>query len=209
MRVGIAGFGKMGSAMAARLADTKIDVIAWNRKPAAVKAAGFALAETPRTLAEECEIVLSSLFDETAVSAVYDGPNGLFAGGRGKLFIEMSTVSSDFQIALAWKASNAGAAFIECPVSGTTGPARSGQLIGLPGGDAADIERARPVLEKLCRRIEHIGPIGAGAIAKLAVNLPLLAFGNRSGKPWRSCAGLVRSPSGWSNYSATRPVRQL
>jgi 3-hydroxyisobutyrate dehydrogenase len=88
----------------------------------------------------------------------------------------MSTVRPETQQQLVSAVEKAGGAFIECPVSGTTGPARTGQLVGLAGGDVAHIERARPVLAQLCRRIEHIGPIGSGATAKLAINLPLLAF---------------------------------
>lgn len=65
---------------------------------------------------------------------------------------------------------------MECPVGGTIGPARSGQLLGLAGGETADVERARPVLEKLCRRIEQMGRIGAGASIKLAINLPPIVF---------------------------------
>jgi len=88
----------------------------------------------------------------------------------------MSTIRPETQQHLADAVAKGGGAFIECPVSGTTGPARSGQLVGLAGGAAADIDRARPVLAQLCRTIEHIGPVGAGATAKLAINLPLLAF---------------------------------
>ena len=65
---------------------------------------------------------------------------------------------------------------VECPVGGTTGPARAGELLGMAGGEAAAFERARPVLELMCRRVEHVGPHGAGAAMKLAVNLPLLVF---------------------------------
>jgi 3-hydroxyisobutyrate dehydrogenase len=65
---------------------------------------------------------------------------------------------------------------IECPVGGTIGPAKDGKLFGFVGGDASDVARARPLLEQMCRRIEHVGPIGAGASMKLAINLPLLVF---------------------------------
>jgi len=174
--LGLVGFGKMGSAMAARLVETGAQVIVWNRNINAPRDAGFAVAESPHRLAEQCETVISSLFDDQAVKAAYEGEDGLVAGADGKLFVEMSTVLPETQQHLAHAVAKAGGAFIECPVSGTTGPARSGQLIGLAGGELSDIERARPVLAPLCRKIEHIGPIGAGAIAKLAINLPLLAF---------------------------------
>ena len=166
----------MGSAMAARLSETPFDLLVWNRDLDSPKAAGFEVASTPRELASRCDIVLTSLFDTRAVKAVYGGPDGLIAGGAGKLFVEMSTVEPHTQVALAQEVMHGGGAFLECPVSGTTGPARSGQLVGLLGGSLVDVERARPVLSQLCRRLEYLGPVGSGAVAKLAINLPLLAF---------------------------------
>ena len=65
---------------------------------------------------------------------------------------------------------------IDCPVGGTVGPAREGKLFAFVGGSDAAIALARPLLEKLCRRIEHLGPVGSGALMKLAINLPLLVF---------------------------------
>src|SRR5690606_33362798 len=74
------------------------------------------------------------------------------------------------------------------------GPARSGQLLGLAGGEAADVERARPVLEKLCRRIEHMGPVGSGASAKLAINLPLIVFWQSFGEALALVRHLGKEP---------------
>ena len=81
-------------------------------------------------------------------------------------------------------------------MGGTTGPARSGQLLGLVGGEGAAVERARPVLEHLCRRMEHMGPAGAGASAKLAINLPLLVFWQSFGEAMALIRHLGRDP-GW------------
>src|SRR5258705_1809256 len=88
----------------------------------------------------------------------------------------MSSVRPETWRVLAARISEKGAAMIECPVGGTVGPARDGKLFGFVGGEASDVARARPLLEQLCRRIERVGPVGAGASMKLAVNLPLLAF---------------------------------
>ncbi len=74
------------------------------------------------------------------------------------------------------KVKKRGASFVECPVGGTIGPAREGKLFGFVGGEAADVARAKPLLLQLCRRVEHVGPIGAGASMKLAINLPLLVY---------------------------------
>jgi 3-hydroxyisobutyrate dehydrogenase len=83
-----------------------------------------------------------------------------------------------------------GAAFVECPVGGTIGPAKEGKLFGLVGGSDADVTRARPLLEQLCRRIEHVGPLGAGATLKLAVNLPLLVYWQALGESLTICKPL-------------------
>jgi 3-hydroxyisobutyrate dehydrogenase len=151
----------------------------WNRTTAKAQPlvqAGARLAATPAELARVSDVVVSFLTDAAAIDAAYDGPDGALAAGAGKLFIEMSTVRPETEVALAAKARARGAALVDCPVGGTVGPAREGKLFGFVGGEAADVERARPVLEKLCRRIEHVGPVGAGARMKLAINLPLLVY---------------------------------
>lgn len=195
MRIGIARMGKMGTAMAARLQETGEDVTVWNRSRSKAEATGLPVAETPRGLAERTDTVISMLFDAPALQAVYHGVDGLLASARGKLFIEMSTVRPETQQAVMAETRAAGGAFIECPVGGTTGPARSGQLLGLAGGEAADMERARPVLEKLCRRVEHMGPVGAGASAKLATNLPLLVFWQSFGEALALVRHLGKDPA--------------
>jgi 3-hydroxyisobutyrate dehydrogenase len=178
MRIGIAGTGKMGSQIALRLIEVGHSVVVWNRtadKTAPLVQAGAVVAASPADLARDVETVLTILTDARALHAVYDGPEGLIAGNlAGKLVIEMSTVQPADERALAAKIRAAGAAFVECPVGGTTGPARQGKLLGLAGGAAADIARAKPLLDQLCRRVATVGDVGAGAAMKLAINLPLL-----------------------------------
>ncbi len=176
MQVGIAGLGKMGAAMAARLVDQGFAVHVWNRTRSRAEASGLPIANTPKELAASCDVILTALFDADSFGPVFHGPDGLLQSAPGKLFIEMSTVRPEAQVALAAAVREAGGAHIECPVGGTTGPARAGTLLGLVGGEAAALERAQPVLGALCRRVEHVGPTGAGAAMKLAINLPLLVF---------------------------------
>jgi 3-hydroxyisobutyrate dehydrogenase len=173
MKIGIAGMGKMGAAIAARLASVGHDMMVWNRTPDKARASGLKVAETPAALAAGSEAVISILADAAAVDKVY-AP--MLAAARGKLFIEMSTVRPQSSQALAAKVREAGGAFVECPVGGTTGPAREGKLFGFVGGEAADVARAKPILDQMCRRVEHVGPVGAGASMKLAINLPLLVY---------------------------------
>jgi 3-hydroxyisobutyrate dehydrogenase len=108
---------------------------------------------------------------------VYGGPSGLLFGKvNGKLFIEMSTLPPQTETDLAGRVRAKGGAFVECPVGGTVGPARQGKLIGLMGAEDDDAARAKPILEQLCRRLEHVGPVGNGAVMKLAINLPLMVY---------------------------------
>ncbi|MFN2645558.1 MAG: NAD(P)-dependent oxidoreductase [Burkholderiales bacterium] len=173
MKIGVAGMGKMGAAIAGRLASVGHDVTVWNRTPEKARATGLKAAQAPADLAAASDAVISILADGPAVNSVY---TQMVPAMRGKLFIEMSTVRPEVPKALADKVRAAGGTFVECPVGGTTGPAKEGKLFGFVGGAAADVARARPVLEQLCRRVEHVGPIGAGARMKLAINLPLLVY---------------------------------
>ena len=178
MRVGVAGIGKMGAAIAARLIELGHEVAVWNRTPEKAKTvAGAKAVATPAELAQSCEAIISILTDAAALDAVYKGQSGLLSGEvAGKLFIEMSTVLPATEIALAEIARAKGATFVECPVGGSTGPARQGKLIGMVGASDADAARARPVLEQLCRRLEHAGPVGCGSVLKFVINLPLMVY---------------------------------
>jgi 3-hydroxyisobutyrate dehydrogenase len=180
MRVGVAGLGKMGAAIAARLMECGHEVIVWNRSADKAKPladAGAIVASSPADLAAQAEAIVTILTDAGAIDAVYRGASGLLSSDvTGKLFIEMSTVQPETEVALADLVRGKGAAFVECPVGGTTGPARQGKLFGFAGGSDADVARARPLLDQLCRRVEHVGEVGAGAGMKLAINLPLMIY---------------------------------
>ncbi len=198
MQIGIAGLGKMGAAIAARLIEVGHTVSVWNRsrdKAQPLAQAGASVAATPRALAQGCEVVITMLTDAAAIDAVYGGPSGLLAADvGGKLFIDMSTVQPATATALAEKVRGRGAAFVECPVGGTIGPARQGKLLGLMGAAPEDAARARPVMEQLCRRLEHCGPVGAGATMKLAVNLPLMISWQAFGEAFALCRAVGFEP---------------
>ena len=178
MQIGVAGLGAMGSAIAARLMEVGHQVTVWNRTATKVKPladAGAKVAADPAGVAAASEAVITILTDAAAIDAVYHAPAGLLSGDvKGKLFIEMSTVPPAVETTLAPKVRAKGAAFVECPVGGSTAPARQGKLLGLMGAQPADATRARPVLDQLCRKVEHCGAVGAGSSMKLAINLPLM-----------------------------------
>ena len=180
MKIGIAGTGKMGTAIAARLKFVGHDLLVWNRTEAKAQAAialGATWCPTARDLIQQSDIVICLLTNEQALDDVYFSSNGLLsAPAQGKLIIEMSTVSPDKQAVMAEKASKVGVKYLECPVGGSIGPAKEGKLIGFVGGSAEDLEIARPLLEQMCKRVEHVGNHGAGSMMKLAINLPLLVY---------------------------------
>ena len=180
MKIGIAGTGRMGAAMAQRLMSVGHEVTVWNRSQEKTKPlaeAGAKVAATPRDLGTRSELVISILTDAAAIAATYKGDAGLLAGDvRGRLFVEMSTVRPEVEEKLAQETSAKGAALVDCPVGGSTAPAREGKLLGFVGGEANDVARAKPILDQLCRRVEHVGSVGSGARMKLAINLPLLVY---------------------------------
>ena len=198
MKIGIAGTGKMGAAIAARLMGLGHELTVWNRTPGKTKdpaASGARIAASPAALASDAEIVITILTDAEAIHAVYGGPQGLLSGNvTGKFFIEMSTVRPEVEILLAARVKQKGGALIECPVSGTTGPAREGKLFGFAGGADAEVARVRPLLESMCRRVEHVGPVGSGARMKLAVNLPLFVYWQALGEALLICRSLNLEP---------------
>jgi 3-hydroxyisobutyrate dehydrogenase len=199
LKIGIAGLGRMGAAIASRLVARSHAVTVWNRtasKTEPLAAAGASVAATPQELARAADVIITMLTDAAAIDATYHGASGLLAGDvRGKLFIEMSTVRPEVEKALAAKVASKGAGLIECPVGGTVGPAKEGKLFGFVGGGAGDVERARPVLDDMCRRIEHVGPVGAGASVKLAINLPLLVYYQALGEALSLCRSVDVDPA--------------
>ena len=198
MKVGVCGTGRMGSSIAERLISVGHEVAVFNRDTAKTRPlveAGAKAFASPAELVEACDIVVAMLLNDAATEAVYRGPNGLLkARLAGKLVIDMSTIRPDTMISVGSAVTQLGAAFVECPVGGSKVPAREGKLFGLVGGSKADVDRAMPLLEQLCRRIEHVGPLGAGATLKLAVNLPLLVYWQALGEALTICKPINLPP---------------
>jgi 3-hydroxyisobutyrate dehydrogenase len=198
MKIGVCGTGRMGSSIAQRLMSVGHEVAIWNRSSPKTKPltdAGAQLVASPAELVESCEVVIVMLLNDHAIEAVYRGPDGILqARLAGKLVIDMSTVRPDTMKSSGSSVSQEGGSFVECPVGGSTGPAREGKLLGLVGGAKADVIRATPVLEQLCRRIEHVGELGSGSTMKLAVNLPLLVYWQALGEALTICKPLHLPP---------------
>ena len=194
MKIGVCGTGRMGSAIAQRLMSVGHEVSVWNRDQAKTRPlvdAGAKLSSSPAALVESCEAVVVMLLNDAASEAVYRGPGGVLqAGLGGKLIIDMSTLRPDTMQAIGAAVVQKGGAFVESPVGGSTAPAKEGKLFALVGGANADVAQALPILEQMCRRIEHVGALGAGATMKLAVNLPLLVYWQALGESLTICKPL-------------------
>jgi 3-hydroxyisobutyrate dehydrogenase len=194
MKIGVCGTGRMGSSIVQRLMSVGHEVGVWNRNSAKTKPlidGGAKLFASPAELVQGCDVVIVMLLNDAATEAVYRGSNGILKSNlAGKLVIDMSTVRPDTMKSIGTSVAQQGAAFVECPVGGSTGPAREGKLFGFVGGAKVDVIRAMPVLEQLCRRVEHIGELGSGATMKLAVNLPLLVYWQALGEALTICKPL-------------------
>ncbi len=172
-RVGFAGLGTMGAAMAANLARAGAPLTVWNRTPgraAAVLQLGAQEAATPAALAAASDVVLICVSDTPDVEAVLFGAGGVAEGLRpGSLVVDCSTISPSATVAFGDRLAELGAGMVDAPVSGGSEGAKLGTLTVFAGGEEAYVARARPVLEAVGRTITHLGPLGSGQAAK-AVN---------------------------------------
>jgi 3-hydroxyisobutyrate dehydrogenase-like beta-hydroxyacid dehydrogenase len=173
--VAVVGAGRMGGAMVGTLRRAGIEVLVFNRTPAkaeAVAAAtGARVAGSAAEAAAAAGVVLSSLADDAAVQAAYGGPEGVAAGLRpGTVVLESSTIDPRTVLGLRPLVEERGASLLDAPVSGSVMLVERGELTVMVGGDAAALERARPVLDALAAKVFHVGDLGAGATMKLVVN---------------------------------------
>jgi len=180
MKIGVVGLGRMGAAISQRLREQGFDVAGWDQNDKANEAAagsGLRIAANARVVAADSDIVISIVTEDHGVRHIFTGSQGFLSGDvAGKLFIEMSTLQPMTGRALAPLVEGEGARLIESPVLGTIPQVKDGKLVALIGGAADDLERARPLLEKMTRRIVHMGPNGSGYAMKLAVNLGLGSY---------------------------------
>ena len=179
-QIGFVGLGRMGQAMAGRLLAAGFPLTVYNRTRARADelvAKGAVWAESPAAVAAQSDIVMTILTDDQAVKQVFLGAEGFLAGEvQGKLFVEMSTIRPMTIRDLRPHVEQAGAHLLDAPVSGSVAPARQGQLLVIAGGRAEDLERARPALEQIGRRIVYMGASSAGTTMKLVLNMPMAIF---------------------------------
>ena len=172
--VAFLGLGVMGGGMAGRLLSAGFPVSVWNRsvdRAEPLRERGATVAQSPGDAAAGADFIISMVADDGAAREVWLGPGGAIGGARqGTVFIESSTVSPTWITELGTEGTACGCEVLDAPVTGSRIQAASGELLFLVGGDAATLERARPVLAPMSRDIVHLGPLGSGARLKLINN---------------------------------------
>lgn len=213
MRVAFLGLGIMGSRMAAHLVTADHETTVWTRTPG--KAAAWAehhgatAAGSPAKAADGADVVVTMVVDGPQVEQVLLGPDGAATGAAsGALFVDMSTIAPATAIELGAQLEKIGHRFLDAPVTGSSPAAESGTLTIMVGGDAADLERARPVLNAMGRTIIHAGPAGHGQLVKLLNNAVAVAnavsaaqalvAGRALGVDLNALVGVLRAGSGAS-----------
>jgi 3-hydroxyisobutyrate dehydrogenase len=206
------GLGAIGRPMAMHLARAhRLSV--WNRTTARAeefaRTYGARAAPSPREAVSGAEVVLTCLPTSAEVEALLDGPDGILAGlTRGALFLDCTSGDPESAARIAKRLSAQGIAFADCPVSGGTNGAEAAALTVMVGADPSTFERARGILAAFGKRIEHLGPVGAGSALK-AINNALLAaniltFGEgfsglaKAGVPVRKALEVLNASSGRS-----------
>lgn len=175
IRVGVIGLGKMGQPMTRNLLKQGFAVVVYNRSSGSTEkmvGEGAVDGGNPRGVAEQSDVVITSLPDPAAVRNVYLEPDGLVdSSTTGQIFVDTSTVDPALSRELAQKLGGKGAAFLDAPVSGGVAGAEAGSLTIMVGGDKDGFARATPVLEAIGQKLHLVGPSGSGTVVKLANQL--------------------------------------
>jgi 2-hydroxy-3-oxopropionate reductase len=169
------GLGIMGAPMAGHLVDAGYDVVGYNRSPEKVSELverGGRGAESIAEAAQDADMVALMVPDSPDVEAVLAGDGGVFGAARkGTLIIDFSSIRPDVAARLAEQAAEHGLRMLDAPVSGGEAGAVAATLSIMVGGEAADFEAARPVLDAVGKTIVHVGPSGSGQTVKAANQL--------------------------------------
>jgi len=191
-RVAVIGTGKMGGAIASRLASSGVEVSAWDRTRSKAEALAVGrVADSPADAVRESDIVISMVTGPEAVREVYSGSEGVFAAAAGKTVVEMSTAGPGVTADLAAEAARVGAKLIQAPVIGSVPAVNTGTLLVLASAaEETDLDAARPVLE-LLGEVRYVGALGTAPALKLVANsmlaivsaaaAELIAAGSRRG----------------------------
>jgi 3-hydroxyisobutyrate dehydrogenase len=179
-KIGLCGTGKMGSEIAKRLIECKQELTVWNRtksKAELLLLNGVNVALNISELVQNNDIIFNIMGDDLALDYIYHSEDGIKnCNLSNKIIIELSTTSVDKIKSIEKIVNKLNGSFIECPVGGSTKPARDGNLLGLIGGDKKTFDKIKHILKLICRKCEYLGEVGKGASMKLAINLPLMVY---------------------------------
>lgn len=176
MKIGFIGLGVMGRPMALHLQRAGHELFVWARRPASVRDLPATVCATPAELGRHCEVVFTMVTSSADVEGVVLGEQGLIAGmARDSVVVDCSTIAPDVARRIAAKLGEQGIHMLDAPVSGGAQGAIDATLAIMAGGEAAVLERVRPLLECLGQRIVHIGPNGAGQVAKACNQMIMVA----------------------------------
>jgi 3-hydroxyisobutyrate dehydrogenase len=179
MKIGWIGLGNMGSPMSKRLINAGYPVTVYNRNKAkeeTLKSMGANVASTPFSLIDQMDVIIIMVTDDQAIREIFTGDNGLLrTKTKGKIFINMSTVSPGISKEMATLCNQEGNHYLDAPVSGSVKQAEEGQLVIMVGGNEIILEKVKPIFEHLGKLTLLVGGTGAGNNAKLAINI-LLSF---------------------------------
>src|SRR5882724_7182474 len=169
MNVGFVGTGTMGAPMLGNLVKKGFGVVAYDVAPAALASAekrGATRAESPADAARRSDLVITMLPSSSHIETAYLGKNGIAEGlAAGRLCVDMSTVDPAVSRRVAQSLAAKGVRFVDAPVSGGVPRAEEGTLAIMVGGEARDVEEARPVLCAMGANVIHVGAVGSGAVA--------------------------------------------
>ncbi|MGA8222441.1 MAG: NAD(P)-dependent oxidoreductase [Candidatus Acidiferrales bacterium] len=175
--LGFVGLGVMGSQMVNRLLDKGHVVTGYNRTRAKAQwliDRGMKWADTPRAVASAADVTFAMVTNSAALETIADGPDGILAGlTKGKVFVDMSTVSPEVSRALAARVREKGADMVDSPVSGSVITLQEGKLSVMVGGRRETFERVKPLLLDIGPKVTHVGDNGLALSMKIATNLSL------------------------------------
>jgi 3-hydroxyisobutyrate dehydrogenase-like beta-hydroxyacid dehydrogenase len=175
--LGFVGLGAMGGRVAQRLLNAGHTVTGYNRTKSKAQwllDQGMRWGETPRAVAEAVDVVFTMVTNTTALHEVVGGQNGILAGlGKGKIYIDMSTISPAASKKLATQVAEKGAHMLDSPVSGSVITLEQGNLSLMVGGEKATFEQAKPILLDIGPKVNYVGSNGQAVLMKIAINLNL------------------------------------
>lgn len=221
--IALIGMGLLGSALAENLVKAGFTVRGYDTAPERMSEhaeRGGLLARSPADAARGASVVMTCLMTADIVRDVLLGPDGaLGAAPPGLVVIDNSTIHPDASAALAGDLARRGIAMLDAPIGGSSGQARRREAPVVVGGDPEIFARCRPILDAVAQRVHHVGPNGAGARAKLVINLVLglnrlalaegLLFGLRQGLDGKALLGVLKESAAYSRAMDIKGERMV